>query len=126
MAEFNAKLESFMAGVNRIMADANLHCPRCVRLRSGQGKYLALDVVEFDRDDPEMEGEGRPTSVFCFVAAENTQTKGLGTVSVGDVLKAAGYKKPAKHHRGNIFDDHNGLRGRSGQREIAWTGPEYL
>jgi hypothetical protein len=126
MADFNAALDAFIAGVNRIYVEAKLHCPRCVRLRSGQGKYLALDVIEFDRDDPQMEGDGRPTSVFCFVAAEETTTKGLGLVSVGDVLKAAGYKKPAKHARGNIFDDHNGLRGRSGQREMAWTGPEYL
>jgi len=33
-------------------------------------------------------------SVYCFIDKTN-----------GDVLKAAGWKAPAKHARGNIFDD---------------------
>lgn len=37
-------------------------------------------------------------SVHCFIDRTN-----------GDVLKAAGWKAPAKHARGNIFDDKNGL-----------------
>jgi hypothetical protein len=38
----------------------------------------------------------------------------------GDVLKPAGYKGPAKHARGNIFDEFGGLR------YLEWTGPYYL
>lgn len=38
------------------------------------------------------------TSVHCFINAEN-----------GDVLKAASWKAPAKHARGNIFKEDNGL-----------------
>ncbi len=38
-------------------------------------------------------------SIHCFVTLEN-----------GDILKAATYKAPAKHARGNIFDDDNGLQ----------------
>jgi hypothetical protein len=48
-------------------------------------------------------------SVHCFVDQTN-----------GDVLKAAGWKAPAKHARGNIFDEHNGL-GSMGE-----YGPAYL
>lgn len=48
-------------------------------------------------------------SVHCFVDMLN-----------GDVLKAAGWKAPAKHARGNIFDKHDGL-GRMGE-----YGPAYL
>ena len=38
-------------------------------------------------------------SVYCFVDNDN-----------GDVLKSAGWNQPAKHARGNIFDEYNGLR----------------
>ena len=51
----------------------------------------------------------RRDSVHCFVDKTN-----------GDVLKAAGWNKPAKHARGNIFDDHNGLRW------MGEYGPAYL
>ena len=42
-------------------------------------------------------------SVYVFVDTKS-----------GDVLKAASWKAPAKHARGNIFDEHNGL---------SWIGP---
>lgn len=38
----------------------------------------------------------------------------------GDVLKPAGWKAPAKHARGNIFDQHNGLK------TMGPYGPAYL
>jgi hypothetical protein len=38
----------------------------------------------------------------------------------GDVLKAAGWKAPAKHARGNIFDEANGLGA------MGAYGPAYL
>ena len=40
--------------------------------------------------------------------------------SSGDVLKPASFKTPAKHARGNIYDDHNGLKG------MGPYGPAYL
>lgn len=48
-------------------------------------------------------------SVHCFIDTTN-----------GDVLKAAGWKAPAKHARGNLFDDAGGLR------YIGPYGPAYL
>lgn len=39
---------------------------------------------------------------------------------VGDVLKPASWKVPAKHARGNIFDAKNGLGS------LSAYGPEYL
>ena len=123
---FEEALQLFIDGVNRIKAEAKLFHPTKVELRSGQGKYLALDNIEFNHDDVNMEGEGRRTSVFAFIAAEDSTTKGLGVVKQGDVLKPASYKKPAKHARGNIFDEWNGLRGADGQHPMQWTGPHYL
>jgi len=38
----------------------------------------------------------------------------------GNVLKPASWKAPAKHARGNIFDEHNGIQN------IGPYGPAYL
>lgn len=120
------KLDSFVAGVNRIKAAAGLHCPTTVVMRSGKGKYLAFDNIEFDREDLKMEGVGTKRSVFCFIANEDSTTKSLGTVKMGDVMKPASFKVPAKHARGNILDEHNGLMGSSGKAPMQWTGPHYV
>ena len=58
----------------------------------------------------------RGGSVWGFVAKEDGVHKGLPMKS-GDVLKAAGWSAPAKHTRGNIFDDT--------QDYFQWTGPNY-
>ena len=55
-------------------------------------------------------------SVWGFVAKEDGVHKGL-RMKAGDVLKAAGWSAPAKHTRGNIFDDN--------QDYFHWTGPVY-
>ena len=49
-------------------------------------RYIRVDKVHSDR-----------RSVYAFIDKTN-----------GDILRAAGYKKPAKHARGNIFDQWNG------------------
>ncbi len=53
--------------------------------------------------------DGTQGSVHCFVDTTN-----------GDVLKAAGWSAPAKHARGNIFDEHDGLKN------MNEYGPAYL
>jgi hypothetical protein len=46
---------------------------------------------------------GDQKSVFCFIDRET-----------GDVLKAAGWKRPAKHARGNIFTGKDGITAYGG------------
>ena len=41
-------------------------------------------------------------------------------METGDVLKPAGWNKPAKHARGNIYDENNGLKF------MGPHGPAYL
>ena len=53
---------------------------------------------------------GGTRSCYCFVAKVNYETKELGQVKEGDILKSASWKKPAKHARGNLFDKDNGLQ----------------
>ena len=58
----------------------------------------------------------RDNSVWGFVAYSDGMHKGV-PMKRGDVLKAAGWSAPAKHTRGNIFDDN--------QDYFNWTGPNY-
>ena len=48
-------------------------------------------------------------SVFAFIDLSN-----------GDVLKPAGWSRPANHARGNLFDADGGMG------KMSWTGPAYL
>lgn len=52
---------------------------------------------------------GTCRSAYCFVDKTN-----------GDILKAATWKAPAKHARGNIFDEDGGAGA------VDWCGAKYL
>ena len=57
-------------------------------------------------------------SVWGFVAKIDGTHKGL-PMKQGDILKAAGWRAPAKHSRGSIFD-------KEMHKSFSWTGPNYL
>ena len=59
----------------------------------------------------------RDNSVWGFVVIDDGMHMGFPIVR-GDVLKAAGWRAPARHTRGNIFD--------RCQDYFSWTGPNYL
>ena len=59
----------------------------------------------------------RDNSVWGFVVIDDGMHMGFPIVR-GDVLKAAGWRAPARHTRGNIFDNN--------QDYFHWTGPNYL
>jgi hypothetical protein len=120
---FDQALQRFIDGVNAVKKNHDMNYGvynELIRVRTEGVKYIALDRIRFDGDDVDMTGEGKATSIYCFVASEDCYTKFLGHVKCGDVLKAASYKKPAKHARGNIFDDDNGLKN------VGPYGPAYL
>jgi hypothetical protein len=56
--------------------------------------------------------------VWGFVAKVDGVHKGLPMLK-GDILKAAGWRAPAKHSRGSIFD-------KEMHKSFSWTGPNYL
>ena len=94
---FNEHLEMFVKGCQMI---SDKHMERYPKLEKPVITYTeGKRYVKLARDG----------SVHCFVDITN-----------GDVLKAAGWNRPAKHARGNIFDDHNGLRW------MGEYGPAYL
>ena len=101
---FEAAFKTFMEGVANISNTyygeqyPNLE-PSTFAFKPGR-KYAKVMVTT---------QPGGATSVHCFVDRTN-----------GDVLKPAGWNAPAKHARGNIFDDNNGLGS------MGPYGPAYL
>ncbi len=58
-------------------------------------------------------------SIHSFIATRDFSNRTLGDVKAGDVMKPASWKAPAKHARGNVFDE-------SGIECVNHYGPEYL
>jgi hypothetical protein len=101
---FLSALEGFLIKANgMIAADYAKHYPNLeppILCPDAKGlKYIR--IVSHDRSGSR--------SSYCFIDKAN-----------GDVLKCEGWKKPAKHARGNIFSASNGLEG------VGVHGANYL
>jgi hypothetical protein len=87
--DFNVALDNFLTHItdakeaDRVARFAKLR-PTVYTIETG---IKNIRVVEQD-------SEGNHRSVFCFIRKED-----------GAVLKAAGWKAPAKHARGTIYTD---------------------
>jgi len=77
--------------------------PPTLQIKKGK-RYIKIIKVE--------QGGGG-SSVFTFIDAKEGQT-------FGDILKAASFRAPAKHARGNVFD------GSWGVNSVGVYGPAYL
>lgn len=90
MSNFESALKTFVEGcqvkIDVYYKESNYSMPVPQISIGGGRKYIKIVRVD------------NQTSVHCFVNTEN-----------GDVLKAASWKAPAKHARGNIFKEDNGL-----------------
>lgn len=53
----------------------------------------------------ERGGELRKDAIYAFIAMDDNTTKTLGVIKKGDIHKPASYKLPAKHARGNVFQE---------------------
>jgi len=60
-------------------------------------------IVTLDHRPSEGPEVYRDSSVYCFVCLRDGFTKTLGTLTAGDIHKAASFKAPAKRARGNVF-----------------------
>ncbi len=110
MNDFNDKLKTFVEGIQakvnaRFAKQYPNMTPPVMTTMKGK-RYVRVVQTDLHTGSPNLLA-GR--SVHCFVDMTN-----------GDVLKAAGWKGPAKHARGNIFNDNNGLDG------VSVWGAAYL
>ncbi|RDJ35715.1 MAG: hypothetical protein DWQ19_12930 [Crenarchaeota archaeon] len=100
---FDERAQKYLEGAQQIINEeyqSHYNILRRPILTFVKGKRY-LKVVETRQDVP---GE----SVFAFIDKN------------GDILRPASWSRPAKHARGNIFDDDFGLS------QTEWTGPKYL
>ena len=85
-------LETFLTG-----------CQAKVNKNHERFEYLTTPILKLEsgkRYIRVVKDDGNQRSVYCFIDQTN-----------GDVLKAASWKAPARHARGNIFNPDNGLNG---------------
>jgi hypothetical protein len=69
----------------------------------------------------QMQGEHHLSS-WCFIARKDGQNKAMGAYRRGQIFKCDGWKTPAKHARGDVFQP-----GENGCCNVNhWTGPDYL
>lgn len=104
-SDFDIHLSSFVKGCQEIVDhhfEENYPTLTSPELEFTTGQRY-VKIAKHDR------GIMSGTSVFAFIDQTN-----------GDILKPAGWKAPAKHARGNIFDADNGLG------KMTPYGPPYL
>lgn len=90
MSDFDKAFEIFISGCQSIVEDNNK-----------QFNHVECPVIEFSKGRKYMKvirNDHSQKSVHCFIDMTN-----------GNVLKAASWKSPAKHARGNIYNDDHGL-----------------
>ncbi len=113
------KADNLKDGITNMMLGAKNDY---IRMSTSGGKeltgYSKEQVDNWDNKTKVSEGKKyikivQDTGVFAFVMKEDS-----GHLKKGDILKAAGYNKPALNSaRGNVL---------TGNYAIQWTGPLYM
>ena len=98
------KFQTWLDGCRKIVAD------NCTR-----NKYN-----EFATPTLEVEKGGRRYIRIVSISSASRSAWAFIEIETGNIFKPASWKTPAKHARGNIFDEHNGLKW------IGPYGPAYL
>ena len=119
MINVNKTAKTLDEGIKNMMSGAK---DDYIRMSTSGGKeltgYSKEQVDNWDNKTKVSEGKKyikivQDTGVFAFVMKEDS-----GRFKKGDILKAAGYNKPALNSaRGNVL---------TGNYAIQWTGPLYL
>ena len=119
MITVDKKADNLKDGITNMMLGAKNDY---IRMSTSGGKeltgYSKEQVDNWDNKTKVSEGKKyikivQDTGVFAFVMKEDS-----GHLKKGDILKAAGYNKPALNSaRGNVLN---------GNYYIQWTGPLYM
>ncbi len=118
--EFQSALDHWLAGAQKIVDDYwtknNFTHAQSPILQARTGGRFVI-VTRHDRSTEGVVSENG--SAFAFIDVRGGLINGKDH-KIGDVLKAASFKQPAKNARGNIFDPNNGLAG------MTECGPAYM
>ena len=106
-------------GIKNLMSGAKLDYEKMSTMGGKELSGYSKEQVEtWDKKTRVMPGKKyikivQDTGLFAFVMKEDS-----GHLKKGDILKAAGYNKPALNSaRGNVLN---------GNYHIQWTGPLYM
>jgi len=119
MIQVNKTAKTLEDGIKNMMSGAK---DDYVRMSTSGGReltgYSKEQVDNWDNKTKVSQGKKyikvvQENGVFCFIMKEDFKQ-----FKKGDILKAAGYNKPALNSaRGNVL---------TGNYNIQWTGPLYL
>jgi hypothetical protein len=108
--DINERIENFMQLVNQNMHNHyRNNFPSTYSETSEDHQYVVADTGRKFLRIASTDRDGNFRSVYCFIALVDGNTKSMGSYSVGDILKPATWKAPAKHPRGSVFADDFGL-----------------
>ena len=110
MNNLNERIENFMQLVNQNMHNHYRTNYAATYARTPEDhQYVVADTGRKFLRIASTDPDGNMRSVYCFIALVDGNTKSMGSYSVGDILKPANWKAPAKHSRGSVFADDFGL-----------------
>ena len=115
----------FVDGINRLLSGIKKNYHKWTNPDSIEGniKDIKMQSISDFNDSLNIKTGKKYTkvlqgnTVWGFVANSDGVLKGIPYFK-GDVFKPAGWKGPAKHARGSIFDTNTNW--------FSWTGPNYL
>lgn len=112
--QLDEKVKTFAVGAQRIINDyykenLSILVPERLEIINSKRfvKVVAIDQVK--NSDGTIVDKAYGRRVYAFLDK-----------LTGDVLKPAGWDAPAKNARGNLFDEHNGLK------HVNQYGPAYM
>lgn len=104
--EIKGKIEEFVKVADKITADYwERNGYTFAKSPTHRADFISDKWVRVVTIENWHNAEPRDSSVYAFIALQDGHTKILGTIKAGDIHKPAGFKAPAKHARGNIFND---------------------
>lgn len=120
-ANFDAAFQTWMTGAQKVIDDHWIaqkftHAQSPVLVAKHGTRYIIVQRIDRDKEGNLQSDRG---SAHSFIDKLGGKIEGAPS-SIGDVLKPDGWKKPARHARGNIFDAKNGLGS------MGPYGPAYL
>ncbi|TXI90553.1 MAG: hypothetical protein E6Q36_01320 [Chryseobacterium sp.] len=95
----NVSIEKFVDYVNAIFERNQVINQRKILVINHSGLWTKLVTEQWSKD------ELISRSVYAFISRTDNCTKTLGQLVHGGIYKPASWAAPAKHARGNVFDE---------------------
>ena len=120
-ARGEVELEQETSLISEALAQlANPEFSRVFRQWFDAARKAFKDYMKNGKEDLDYTDGKKYIRIFQITAGGQKYAWAFIDKTTGDVLKPDGWKRPAKHARGNIFDEHGGMKF------VGPFGPAYL